>query len=99
MEKIDKEIIKKSAKNLMFEVSDEEIDSYFAQIEFLLSLTKIMDEVTGVNEAEPQYFPYIEDRDYLKEDVAKESIKREDVLKNAVDDKYNQIKIPRVVKK
>lgn len=99
MEKINKEIVKNAAKKLMFEVSDDEIDSYLTQIEFLLSLTKVMDEVKGVEEAEPLFFPFIENRDYLKEDIAKESIKREDVLKNAVDTKDNQIKIPRVVKK
>ena len=54
--KIDKELIKRVAKNAKLELTDEEIEKFTQQLEGILSAFKTIDEVDTKN-VEPSFHP------------------------------------------
>lgn len=97
MEKITKEVLKKAANNLMFDMSDEEYETLLNEFEVIIKQMEIISSIEGVDEAEPMTFPFEVTTDYLREDVPSEPLVRDDALKNAKDVVDGQIRLPKVV--
>lgn len=97
MEKITKEILKKAANNLMFDMTDEEYETLMKEFEVIIQQMEIISTIEGVDEVEPMTFPFEVTNDYLREDVPETPLNREEALKNAKDVVEGQIRLPKVV--
>lgn len=97
MEKITKEILKKAANNLMFDMTDEEYETLMKEFEVIIQQMEIISSIEGVDEVEPMTFPFEVTNDYLREDVPETPLTREEALKNAKDVVEGQIRLPKVV--
>lgn len=97
MEKITKEILKKAANNLMFDMTDEEYETLMKEFEVIIQQMEIISSIEGVDEVEPMTFPFEVTNDYLREDVPETPLNREEALKNAKDVVEGQIRLPKVV--
>ena len=97
MEKINKEVLKKVANNLMFDMTDEEYDTLLNEFDVLVQQFELMSSIEGLEDVEPMSFPFDVTTDYLREDVPMEPIKREDALASAKDVVEGQIRLPKVV--
>ena len=97
MSELNKEIIKKCANNLMFELTDEECTTLVGEFEVLFAQMEELNKLEGIDEVEPMVFPFEVTTDFLREDIEGEPLKVEEVLANAKDVKEGQIKLPKVV--
>ena len=98
MQKVTKEVLKLSANKLMFEMSESEYDNLLKDFDSITKQMKLLDEIDGVDDAEPMVFPFEVTNSILREDEVKDSLTREDALRNAKEVENGQIKLPRVVK-
>ena len=97
MEKINKDVLKKVANNLMFDMTDEEYETLLTEFDVLVKQFELMSEIDGLEEVTPMSFPFEETNDYLREDIPDSPLNREDALKNAKDVVDGQIRLPKVV--
>ncbi len=98
MKKVNKELLKNAAHNLMLEMSDDEYEHLLGEFDSIISQTTVLSEIDGIDEAEPMVFPFDVTNDYLREDIASEPLTKEEALKNAKDVRDGMIRLPRVVK-
>ena len=98
MKPINKEVLKEAANKLMFEMSESQYDALLIEFQTFIKQIEYIGDIDGIDDAEPMTFPFEVTTTYLREDVAEEPLKQEDVLKNASDVKDGQIRLPRVVK-
>lgn len=94
---IDKEKLKVYARNLMFEMNDEEYETLQKEFEIILKQIALIDKIPGIKEAKPMAFPFITYKSKLREDVVKQELETDDMLKNAANVYQNQVRIPKVV--
>ena len=97
MKPVTKEILKESANNLMFDLSDEQLDTLLKEFDVILKQMDLIGNIKGVNDAEPMTFPFDVTNDFLREDVANNEISQEEALKNSGDVVEGQIRLPKVV--
>ncbi|MCQ2815183.1 MAG: Asp-tRNA(Asn)/Glu-tRNA(Gln) amidotransferase subunit GatC [Bacilli bacterium] len=97
MKPVTKEILKESANKLMFDMSDEQYSALLEEFDTITKQMELISEIPNVDEITPMVFPFDVTNDYLREDVAQESLKRDDALKNAKDVVDGQIRLPKVV--
>ena len=97
MEKINKDVLKKVANNLMFDMTDEEYETLLTEFDVLVKQFELMSEINGLEEVTPMSFPFEVTNDYLREDIPDTPLNREDALKNAKDVVDGQIRLPKVV--
>ena len=97
MSEINKELLKKCANNLMFELTDEECSMLSGEFEVLFGQMKELAKIDGIEEVEPMVFPFEVYTDFLREDIEGEPLEIEEVLANAKDVQDGQIKLPKVV--
>lgn len=97
MEKITKEVLKKAANNLMFDMTDEEYETLLNEFEVIIKQMEIISSIEGVDEVEPMTFPFEVATDCLREDVPSKPLERDVALKNAKDVVDGQIRLPKVV--
>lgn len=91
---MEREIVDKLAKTLLFEVSDSEYEEIKEDLSEDIKLLERLDAVD--NAIEPMFYPF--DIDVIpREDEVIDNLSYEEVLKNAKNTKYNQIKLPKVV--
>lgn len=94
---ITKELLKKYASNLMFNMSDEEYNTLLDEFEIILNQMDLIDKIDGIDEVEPMTFPFLTYDKELREDKAEDSLSTEEVLKNAAYKTNNQVQVPKVV--
>ena len=97
MEKFSKEYFKSLADQIMFDLSDaevEELQAEFSDLEAHMDLLNKID-TEGV---EPMVYPFEEATFYLREDEVSSVISTKDALKNAPKVLNDQIVVPKVVK-
>ena len=91
---MEREMVDKLAKTLLFEVSDseyEEIKDDLMEDINLIEKLAIVD-----NDIEPMFYPF--DIEVIpREDKVVDELSCEEILKNSKNNKYNQVKVPRVV--
>ncbi|HHV46774.1 MAG TPA: Asp-tRNA(Asn)/Glu-tRNA(Gln) amidotransferase subunit GatC [Tissierellia bacterium] len=92
---VSKEVVKHMAQLCKLEFSDEELDNFTEEfskiVEYVAQLTEI--DTEGV---EPTY-NISQKIQPLREDVIRESLSREEVLKNAPEEQYGYFKLPSVI--
>ena len=98
MKKVTKDVLKKTANNLMFDMTDEEYEQLVEDFEVVLKQIKIFESIEVIDDVEPMTFPYDVTNDYLREDEVTAPENRDNILRNANDVKDGQIRLPKVVK-
>ena len=98
MQKISKEVLKKCANNLMFDMLEEEYDTLLNEFDDLMSQMALIDKIEGLKELTPMTFPFECSTSFLREDEEGEMLDVNEVLSNAKDVSMGQIKLPKVVK-
>ena len=98
MKEVTKEILKNTAKTLMFEISDEECELLFKEFDIIIKQMELIGEIDGVDRAERMTFPFEVSNSVLREDEPTTPLSKDDVLKNAPEVVNGQIKLPKVVK-
>lgn len=97
MKKIDMELLKQSAHNLMFDMKESEYVTLLEEFSVITKQMELISEIPGVDDAEPMTFPFDVVTNYLREDVAGKPLSQEEALKNASDVVDGQIRLPKVV--
>ncbi|MCF0117276.1 MAG: Asp-tRNA(Asn)/Glu-tRNA(Gln) amidotransferase GatCAB subunit C [Bacilli bacterium] len=97
MDKVNKETLKKCARGLMFDMTEEQYDVLESEFDLVLEQMKLMDCDGDLNDYSPMTFPFDVTTDFLREDDVTETITREEALSNAKEILDNQIKLPKVV--
>jgi len=97
MKPVSKEILETTAEKLMFKMSEEQYQTLLSEFEVIQKQMAFIGEIPGVDEAEPMTFPFNVENTFLREDVAKANLTREEALKNAKDVVEGQIRLPKVV--
>ena len=97
MKDIKPEFLKKCANNLMFDLTDDEVEWLIKDFESLFRQINEIRKLEGIDEVEPMVFPFDVTTDFLREDVEIEPLSVEEVLQNAKDVQDGQIKLPKVV--
>ena len=97
MDKITKEVLKKCARGLMFDMTEEQYDVLEQEFSLVLEQMELMDKDGDLDSYSPMTFPFDVTTDFLREDDELDCITREEALSNAKDVLENQIKLPKVV--
>lgn len=97
MKEINKEILKKAANSLMFDMSEEQYDELLAEFNIVLEQMDAIGKVKGVDDAIPMTFPFDNSITYLRKDEAGTPLNQREALKNASDTLLGQIKLPKVI--
>lgn len=97
MKEINKEILKKAANSLMFDMSEEQYDELLEEFNIVLEQMDAIGKVNGVDEAMPMTFPFDNSITYLRKDEAGTPLNQREALKNASDTLLGQIKLPKVI--
>ena len=98
MKEVTKEILKNTAKTLMFDITDEECELLFKEFDIIIKQMELIGEIDGVDQAERMTFPFEVSNSFLREDEPTTPLAKDDVLKNAPEVVNGQIKLPKVVK-
>ena len=97
MKPISKDILKKAAHRMMFDMDEEQYDTLLEEFSIFIKQLDLIAEVPHVDEAEPMTFPFDVTNDYLRADVVQDNIDKKDALKNSKTVKDGQISVPKVV--
>lgn len=97
MEKFSTEYFKKLAHDIMFDISDEEVE------ELKNEFGKLITQIEGLKEintdgVEDMVYPFEEETTYLREDVVDAVLSQKDALENAKSVKAGHVHVPKVVK-
>ena len=99
MKKITKELLLECAHNLMFDLTDEELDKLLIDFDNIKKQLELIGEVEGIDDVEPMSFPYDVFNVLLREDISSNPIDKNELLNNSKSVSDGQIKIPKVVKR
>lgn len=94
---IEKEKLQMYAEKLFFKMNDEEYATLQKEFEVILKQMDIIDKIDGIKDIAPMTFPFEKEGTLFREDIANDNIKPEDVVKNAKDVYFEQVKVPKVV--
>ena len=97
MEKYSKEYFKTLAHQIMFDLSDQELEELQEDFKDLTKQMELLDKIDTEN-VEVMVYPFEEDTVYLREDVVNNVITKEEALANAPKVLNDQIVVPKVVK-
>ncbi|MBR2825719.1 MAG: Asp-tRNA(Asn)/Glu-tRNA(Gln) amidotransferase subunit GatC [Solobacterium sp.] len=96
-EEMNKEYFKKLAKQLMFELSDEESEDIVKEFETLNKQLALLEKV-NTDGVEPMVYPFEDETTFLREDEVTHVISQEDALANVKDKIEGHFILPKVVK-
>ena len=91
---MEREMVNKLARSLLFEVSDNEYEEIKDDLLYDIELIEKLSNID--NDTEPMFYPFDIEAN-LREDVVIDELSSEEILKNAKNIKYNQVKLPKVV--
>ena len=97
MVKYDKDLLKRCANNLLFDMSEAQYDLLLKEFDILLKQMEVLGEIKDLDNVTPMTFPFDVTTSFLREDEPEESITKEEILRNAKDVQDGQIKLPKVV--
>lgn len=97
MLKYNKDLLKKCANNLLFDMSDSQYELLEKEFDVLIKQMEVLGEIEGVQNVTPMTFPFDVSTSLLREDIPEESLTKEEILRNAKDVQDGQIKLPKVV--
>lgn len=96
MKELNEEILRKCAKGLMFDMTDEQYELILNEFDITLEQLKLINDI-DLSNVSPMTFPFECYTDFLREDEELSTISRDDALSNAKDVVDNQIRLPKVV--
>lgn len=94
---INKEKLQMYAEKLFFRMNDEEYTTLQQEFDVILKQMDIIDKIEGISNVEPMTFPFEKEGTTFREDIANDNLKPEEVVKNAKDVYFEQVKVPKVV--
>ena len=97
MNKITKENIQDYALKLMFKMKDNEYDTFEKEFETIIKHMDLIGKIDGIENVEPLVYPFINEDVNLREDKVGIELTEEEVISNAKDVVYGEIKVPKVV--
>lgn len=97
MKKVDLALLKQSARNLMFDMNEEEYETLLEEFSIITKQMELISEIPHVDDVAPMTFPFDVVTDYLREDIPSKPLPRDVALKNASDVVDGQIRLPKVV--
>ena len=98
MKKVTKETLLKCAHNLMFDLTDDELNKLLIEFEIIKQQMSLIGEIEEVDKAEPMSFPFELQTEMMREDVPSVPVEKSELLKNTKEVENGQIKLPKVVK-
>lgn len=97
MIKITKDVINECATNLMFNISEEELNNTLEEFDSIVKQMSFLANIKDIDNVEPLTFPIDEIHSYLRDDIPCESMNVEEELKMVPSRLGNQVKLPKVV--
>ena len=97
MKPISKDILKKAAHRMMFDMDEEQYDTLLEEFSIFIKQLDLIAEVPHVDEAEPMTFPFDVKTTFLREDEVEPPLDRKEALKNASEVVDGQVRLPKVV--
>lgn len=94
---MEKELLKKYANKLMFDMKDEEYETLKQEFDIILKQMDLIGKIENISSVEPMTFPFVTYEAELREDVVVDSLTIDEVLSNAKHVAQDQVKVPRVV--
>lgn len=94
---IEKEKLQMYAEKLFFRMNDEEYTTLQQEFDVILKQMDIIDKIEGISNVAPMTFPFEKEGTAFREDIANDNLKPEEVVKNAKDVYFEQVKVPKVV--
>ena len=97
MKKVDMQLLKQSANNLMFDMAESEYITLLEEFSVVIRQMELISTIPGLDDVEPMTFPFDVSTDYLRVDEAVSPLSQEEALHNASDVVDGQIRLPKVV--
>lgn len=97
METFDRAYFKKLANQIMFDLSEQEIDELQDEFKVLVSQMELLEKI-DTEGVEPMVYPFEAETTYIREDEVKEVLDVEAALSNSKDVREGHILVPKVVK-
>ncbi len=96
--KFNKDIINELAANLLFQVTDEEVDTVLQELDYLKEQMDLITQIDGLEEVEPQTHPFdLFENELREDDDFEEGTDIESLLSNCKAKDNRQIEVPKVV--
>ena len=97
MKEVNKEILKKAANSLMFDMSEEQYDELLKEFDIILKQMEVIGTLEGIDDLEPMTFPFDNSITYLRKDEACTPLNQREALKNSKETLLGQVKLPKVI--
>jgi aspartyl/glutamyl-tRNA(Asn/Gln) amidotransferase C subunit len=97
MIKITKQVIDTSAKNLLFKLTEKELNDTMVEFDAILSQMSFIGHIENIDIVEPMTFPIEEIQSAMREDIPATPLDVEEELKMAPSRLGNQVRLPKVV--
>ena len=94
---ITKDMLKKYANLLMFDMYDSEYDTLEEEFKTMLKQMDYIGKIDGIDKVEPMTFPFELENASLREDEVGDYLTVDEVLTNTKQEVDNQVKVPKVV--
>ena len=94
---IEKEKLEMYAEKLLFRMNDEEYKTLQKEFDVILKQMDIISKIEGISEVSPMTFPFEKEGTHFREDKVCDELPVEEVLANAKETSYDQVKVPKVV--
>ena len=94
---ITKELLKKYASKLMFDMKDEEYDTLQKEFDVMLKQMELIGKIEGIDEVEPMTFPYEYILDEYRYDDEIYQVENSVILSNAKEVEGRELSVPKVV--
>lgn len=94
---ITKELLKKYASKLMFDMKDEEYETLQKEFDVMLKQMELIGKIEGIDEVEPMTFPYEYILDEYRSDDEIYQVENSIILSNAKEVEGRELSVPKVV--
>lgn len=94
---ITKELLKKYASKLMFDMKDEEYETLQKEFDVMLKQMELIGKIEGIDEVEPMTFPYEYILDEYRSDDEIYQVENSVILSNAKEVEGRELSVPKVV--
>lgn len=94
---MNKELLTKYAEDLLFKLSDEELDTLLEEFHVVESNMDMINNIDGLNKIEPMFYITGNEEPILRKDESTNSIDPELAFKNSGKVNDREVEVPRVV--
>lgn len=97
MENMDQEYFKKLANQLMFDLSEQEIEELQKEFKILQEQISLLEKI-NTEDVEEMVYPFEAETTFLREDVVDHVVSRDEALCNVSSVMAGHVHVPKVVK-